>query len=72
MCLCMCVTERDGGGGGFLPPPSNCPTPPGCSTVQLNFDTVFLEIASDPTGSWLSPAGMTPPPSDASCSPVAP
>ena len=25
-------------------------TPAGCPTIQLNFDTNYLEIASDPTG----------------------
>lgn len=33
-----------------FPPPRNPVTPAGCPTIQLNFDTAYLEIASDPTG----------------------
>ena len=35
---------------GFFTPPSNSQTPAVCPTVQLNSDTVHLEIASDPKG----------------------
>ena len=33
-------------GGGISPtPPRNCQTPAGCPTLQLDSDTIFLEIA---------------------------
>lgn len=37
------------GVGGF-PAPTNSRTPPGCPAIQLNSDTIDLEIASDPPG----------------------
>ena len=30
--------------------PSNSQPPPGYPTIKLNSDTIYLEIASDPTG----------------------
>lgn len=51
---------------GFLPPPT--PTPPrnsvasaGGPTAQLNYDTIYPEIASDSIGLGLSPTSLLPP-----------
>ena len=34
---------------GFLIPLSSSLTPAGCPTIQLNFDALYLDVASDPT-----------------------
>lgn len=47
-------------------------TAAGCPTVQLNSDTVCLEMASDLTGWGLSPTRLSPPPLGASCKPRLP
>ena len=36
----------------------NCPTTAGCVIVQLDSDTIYLEITSQSTGEGLSPTGM--------------
>lgn len=35
---------------GSSPPPTNSLMPAGCATIQFNPDTIYLEMASDPTG----------------------
>lgn len=35
--------------GGFPPTPSNSVTPAGWHTIQLSSDTIYLEVAPDPT-----------------------
>lgn len=35
---------------GFATSPSNSAPPAGCPTPQINSDTIYLEIALDPTG----------------------
>ena len=42
---CVCA----GRGEGFHTPPNNTSVPAGCPTIQLNSDTIYLKIASDPT-----------------------
>lgn len=32
----------------------------GCSTIQLNFDTVYLDTASDPKDLWFGPIKLPP------------
>lgn len=40
---------------------NNSVTPAGRPTIDLNSDSVFLEIVTDPTGWGLSPAALSPP-----------
>lgn len=65
--------------GGFLNPisicldqtTSNSQTSPGCPTIQLNYDTIYPEAATDPASKGLSPTGLFPLPiSDASHKPM--
>ena len=46
---------------------SNSQTPPGCPTIQLSYDTIYPEAATDPTSKGFSPTRLFPLPiSDAS------
>lgn len=44
--MCVC---------GFPTHPHNSGTPAGCPIIQINSDSVYLDIALDPTASGLSP-----------------
>ena len=44
------VVVVGGVGGCGSTAPSSSPLPAGCPTIQLNFDTIYPEIPSDPTG----------------------
>ena len=46
-------------------PVRNCPTPTGCPTIQLNSDTTYLEIVSDPQVKGSVPQDCPPSSSDA-------
>lgn len=39
---------------------SNSQTPPGCPTIQLSYDTIYPEAATDPTSKGLSPTRLFP------------
>lgn len=39
---------------------SNSQTPPGCPTIQLSYDTIYTEAATDPTSKGLSPTRLFP------------
>lgn len=66
---------------GFLNPNSICldqatsnsQTPTGCPTIQLNYDTIYPEAATDPANKGLSPTRLFPlPSSDARHRPTLP
>lgn len=43
--VCVCVCK-----GSFNIPSNNSWTPAGCSTIHLNSDMIYSEVASGPTG----------------------
>ena len=40
---------------------SNSQTPPGCPTIQLSYDTIYPEAATDPTSKGFSSIRLLPP-----------
>ena len=55
----------------FPTPPRNSLTPTGCSPIQLSSDTVYLAVASDPTGLGLGSTRPLPPPTPQRQTPIA-
>lgn len=45
-----------------FPPTKQFTTPAGCPTIELDSDTTYLEMASDPTGEGLCPTRLLPAP----------